>query len=125
MQQYDLLEKNDFSLEYKKSSSLPIKSSIEKKFLLSKLEKYNPVTHMLTLYTKDYCPYCTKAKNLLSSIGASFEEIDITETPEVIMELAKKSKMRTIPQIFLDDISLGGYSDIEALHRAGKLKEIL
>lgn len=80
---------------------------------------------MLTLYTKDYCPYCTKAKNLLSSIGASFEEIDITETPEVIMELAKKSKMRTIPQIFLDDISLGGYSDIEALHRAGKLKEIL
>lgn len=80
---------------------------------------------MLTLYTKDYCPYCTKAKNLLSSIGASFEEIDITETPEVIMELAKKSKMRTVPQIFLDDISLGGYSDIEALHRAGKLKEIL
>ena len=80
---------------------------------------------MLTLYTKDYCPYCTKAKNLLSSIGASFEEIDITETPEIIMELAKKSKMRTVPQIFLDDISLGGYSDIEALHRAGKLKEIL
>jgi glutaredoxin 3 len=80
---------------------------------------------MLTLYTRDYCPYCTKAKNLLSSIGASFEEIDITETPEIIMELAKKSKMRTVPQIFLDDISLGGYSDIEALHRAGKLKEIL
>ena len=80
---------------------------------------------MLTLYTKDYCPYCTKAKNLLSSIGASFEEIDITETPEIIMELAKKSKMRTVPQIFLDDISLGGYSDIEALHRAGKLTEIL
>ena len=80
---------------------------------------------MLTLYTKDYCPYCTKAKNLLSSIGASFEEIDITETPDIIMELAKKSKMRTVPQIFLDDISLGGYSDIEALHRAGKLTEIL
>lgn len=80
---------------------------------------------MLTLYTKDYCPYCTKAKNLLSSIGANFEEIDITETPEIIMELAKKSKMRTVPQIFLDDISLGGYSDIEVLHRAGKLKEIL
>ena len=80
---------------------------------------------MLTLYTKNYCPYCTKAKNLLSSIGANFEERDITKTPEVIIELAKKSNMRTVPQIFLEDISLGGYSDIEALHRAGKLKNIL
>lgn len=80
---------------------------------------------MLTLYTKDYCPYCVKAKNLLSSIGASFEEIDITETPGIIMELAKKSRMRTVPQVFLGEISLGGYTDIEALHLSWKLREIL
>lgn len=46
---------------------------------------------MITIYTKDYCPYCIKAKNLLDSLGASYEEIDITSTPEIIMELAKKS----------------------------------
>jgi glutaredoxin 3 len=56
---------------------------------------------MLTLYTKDYCPYCVKAKNLLDSIGAEYEEIDITSTPDVIIELAKKNGMRTVPQIYL------------------------
>ncbi len=56
---------------------------------------------MLTIYTKDYCPYCVKAKNLLSSLGAAYEEIDITKSPEIIMDLVKKSGMRTVPQIFI------------------------
>lgn len=56
---------------------------------------------MLTIYTKDYCPYCIKAKLLLSSIGATYEEVDITQSPEIIMELVKKSGMRTVPQIFI------------------------
>jgi glutaredoxin 3 len=76
---------------------------------------------MLTLYTKDYCPYCTKAKNLLDSIGATYEEIDITSTPEMIIELAKKSGMRTVPQIFLSDECLGGFDDVNALHQKGEL----
>ena len=76
---------------------------------------------MLTLYTKDYCPYCVKAKNLLDSLGATYETIDITSTPDVIIELAKKSGMRTVPQIFLWDECLGGYSDIAALHEKGEL----
>lgn len=46
---------------------------------------------MLTIYTKDYCPYCVKAKSLLTSIGAKYEEIDITHTPDTIIELMKKS----------------------------------
>ena len=56
---------------------------------------------MLTLYTKDYCPYCVMAKNLLSSLGVTFEEVDITKSPEIIVDLVKKSGMRTVPQIFL------------------------
>jgi glutaredoxin 3 len=56
---------------------------------------------MLTLYTKDYCPYCVKAKNFLDSIGATYETIDITSTPDIIIELAKRSGMRTVPQIYL------------------------
>ncbi len=80
---------------------------------------------MLTLYTKDYCPYCIKAKNLLDSLGATYEEIDISSTPEIIMELAKKSGMRTVPQIFLDDECLGGFDSINAMHNEGKLREKL
>lgn len=55
----------------------------------------------ITIYTKDYCPYCVKAKSLLSSLGANYEEVDITNSPDTIMELVKKSGMRTVPQIFV------------------------
>lgn len=78
---------------------------------------------MLTIYSKDYCPYCVKAKNLLSSLGISFEEIDITKSPEIIVDLVKKSGMRTVPQIFVWDECLGGYDDIAKLHAEWKLLE--
>lgn len=77
---------------------------------------------MITIYTKDYCPYCIKAKSLLSSIGATFEEVDITNSPDTIMELVKKSGMRTVPQIFVWDECLGGYDAIAALHEKGELR---
>jgi glutaredoxin 3 len=76
---------------------------------------------MLRIYTKDYCPYCVKAKNLLDSIGAIYEEIDITSTPDLIIGLAKKSGMRTVPQIFIGDKCIGGYDDIHKLHKKGEL----
>lgn len=80
---------------------------------------------MITIYTKDYCPYCVKAKLLLNSLGKEFQEIDITNTPNVMMELVQKSGMRTVPQIYVDDKCLGGYSDIQTLHDKGELLPIL
>ena len=77
----------------------------------------------ITLYSKDNCPYCVLAKNLLTSLGAEYEEIDITATPGLIMDLVKRSGMRTVPQIFLWDTCLGGYTDIAALHEKGELME--
>ena len=56
---------------------------------------------MLTIYTKEYCPYCIKAKNLLSSIGATFAEIDVTHDPDTLFKIYEKSHMRTVPQIFV------------------------
>lgn len=76
---------------------------------------------MLTLYTKDYCPYCVMAKNLLSSIGATYEEVDVTHDQDTLMKIVQKSGMRTVPQIFFGEECLGGYSDISALHSVGKL----
>ena len=80
---------------------------------------------MVQIYTKNYCPYCTKAKSLLDSLEVKYEETDITDTPEMIEELSAKSGFRTVPQIFVGDKCLGGYSDIEKLHEEGKLVDIL
>ena len=55
----------------------------------------------ITLFSKDNCPYCVLAKNLLTSLGAEYKEIDITATPGLIMDLVKRSGMRTVPQIFV------------------------
>lgn len=76
---------------------------------------------MITVYTKDYCPYCIQAKNLLDSIGATYQEIDVTHDHDMLIEIVKKSGMRTVPQIFVNDACLGGYSDIAALHESWKL----
>ena len=72
-----------------------------------------------------YCPYCTQAKSLLDSLDVKYEETDITDTPEIIEELSAKSGFRTVPQIFVGDKCLGGYSDIAKLHEEGKLVDIL
>ena len=80
---------------------------------------------MVKIYTKNYCPYCTQAKSLLDSLDVKYEETDITDTPEIIEELSAKSGFRTVPQIFVGDKCLGGYSDIAKLHEEGKLVDLL
>ena len=76
---------------------------------------------MIEIYTKNYCPYCTMAKSLLDSLKVKYKEHDITETPELIEELSKKSGFRTVPQIFVGEKCLGGFSDIDKLNAEGKL----
>ena len=76
---------------------------------------------MLKIYTKNYCHYCEKAKNLLTELGINYKEYDITSKPEEIEKLHKISGMMTVPQIFVGEKCLGGYSDIEKMHQAGTL----
>nr|MDD3719932.1 glutaredoxin domain-containing protein [Candidatus Gracilibacteria bacterium] len=82
---------------------------------------------MITIFSKDYCPYCAAAKDLLKSLGAKFSEIDITNDDEKMIEISRISGMRTVPQIYVGEITkencLGGYSDIAKLHEEGKLIE--
>ena len=75
----------------------------------------------IKIYTKDYCPYCQSAKNLLEEVGARYEEIDLTNTAERMEALAKKSGLWTVPQIFADEKCLGGFDDIHRLHKEGRL----
>lgn len=79
---------------------------------------------MVKVYTKNYCPYCVRAKALLDSLNIPYEEEDITDTPEKIEELSRKSGMMTVPQIFANEKLLGGFSDIDKLHKEGKLEEL-
>lgn len=78
------------------------------------------------LYTKDYCPYCVKAKALLKRKGVMFREIDITHSEALQKEMVGKSGGRkTVPQIFINGQSVGGADDLQALESAGKLDVLL
>lgn len=75
----------------------------------------------ITTYTKDYCPYCHKAKALLQELGVPFTDIDVTHDEETYRTVKMRSGLNTVPQIFAGDTCLGGFSDIDALHKMGKL----
>ncbi len=67
----------------------------------------------IKIYSKDYCPYCDKAKNTFKAEGWEYEEIDVTNRPELYMELKEKTGHMTVPQIFVDDEFIGGSDDLE------------
>lgn len=76
----------------------------------------------IAIYTKDYCPYCTKAKVLLDQLGMAYDEIDLSKTPDKMAELtARRPSARTVPQIFIGDEGIGGCDDLYALHAEGRL----
>ena len=78
-------------------------------------------------YTVDYCPYCKKAKALLKEKGVDFEDIDITQNEDEMREKIGKitGGRTTVPQIFINNVHIGGYTDLKALNDSGKLDEML
>ena len=79
----------------------------------------------ITVYTTASCPYCLRAKALLSRKGVAFEEISVEGDEALRAWLVERSGQRTVPQVFAGERSLGGFSDLDALDRAGKLDPIL
>lgn len=78
------------------------------------------------LYTTGYCPYCTMAKRLLAQRGvAEMKEIAIDQDPAQRDIMMAKTGRRTVPQIYIGDTHVGGYDDLAALDRAGKLLPLL
>jgi glutaredoxin 3 len=74
------------------------------------------------IYSTMFCPYCSRAKSLLSKKGVKFENIDIIEEPDRRAEMIQRANGRTtVPQIFINGEHVGGCDDIHALDRAGKL----
>ena len=78
------------------------------------------------IYTTRYCPYCIAAKRLLSQKGIEFTEIDVGGNPQGRSEMVTRANGRmTVPQIFIGSTHVGGYDDLSALDRAGKLDPLL
>ncbi len=80
----------------------------------------------VTLYTSPLCGYCHAAKRLLSTKGASFTEIDVSGDRDQRAEMVQRAKGgRTVPQIFIGETHVGGFDEMNALERAGKLDALL
>lgn len=82
----------------------------------------------IDIYTTTTCPYCVKAKKLLSILGLTYTEHNVDESfDEMTKELSEKFNkiVMTVPQIIINEHYVGGYDDLEKMHKSGKLKEIL
>lgn len=79
------------------------------------------------LYTKPTCPYCHRAKDLLSSKGVDYTEITITDlTDSQRNELSERTNnYRTVPQIFIDGNFVGGFDQLNTLDQQGELDKML
>ncbi len=77
------------------------------------------------IYTTTYCGYCRAAKSLLEQRGVRYEEVDCTEDPDKRQWLLEQTGQRTVPQIFIAGVPVGGYAELSALDRAGRLAAIL
>jgi glutaredoxin 3 len=84
------------------------------------------VMSKIEVYSTAVCPYCVAAKNLLKSKGLEWTEVRVdTDATQRDAMLARSGGRRTVPQIFINDRHVGGYDDLVAADRSGKLAELL
>ena len=79
----------------------------------------------IRVYTTTFCAYCIRAKMLLKERGLAYEEINVDGDDDKRAWLVERTGQRTVPQIFIGDESIGGFSELRALDRTGELAEKL
>ena len=80
----------------------------------------------IRMYSTATCPYCIRAERLLMARGvASIDKLRVDLDPRLRDEMIKTTGRRTVPQIFIDELHVGGFEDLSALDREGKLPELL
>jgi len=77
------------------------------------------------IYSTAICPYCTAAKRFLDSKGIGWREVRIDTDEQARTRMLAKAKRSSVPQIFIGEVHVGGYDDLIALDRAGRLTELL
>ncbi len=84
-----------------------------------------PAAPAITIYSTAVCPYCVMAKNFLKSQGREWTEVRVDTDPAAREKMVTLTKRTSVPQIFIGDVHVGGYDDMMALQRAGKLEPLL
>ncbi|BCD97905.1 glutaredoxin 3 [Marinagarivorans cellulosilyticus] len=79
----------------------------------------------ITVYSKQFCPYCVMAKRLLVSKGANFTEIKVDSDDAMLKKMMADSGQRTVPQIWIGQTHVGGYDDLAELQQKGQLDALL
>ncbi|SFG98438.1 glutaredoxin 3 [Neptunomonas qingdaonensis] len=80
---------------------------------------------MITVYSSDWCPFCTRAKMLLDQKDVTYQEIKVDNQPSKRAEMTKLSGRTSVPQIFIGNTHVGGCDDLYALERQGQLDTLL
>ena len=80
---------------------------------------------VVTVYVSDWCPYCQRAKSLLTQKQVIFGEINIDDDAKFREEMTARSNRNTVPQIFIGDKHVGGCDDLFALDQSGELDRLI
>jgi len=79
----------------------------------------------VTVYSADWCPFCSRAKALLDQRGIPFEEVNVDRIPGFREKLVEMTGRMTVPQIMIGGEPIGGFDDLSALDRSGELQRLL
>src|SRR5262249_18432441 len=83
-----------------------------------------PAMARVEVSTTPSCPYCVRAKRLLEARAIAFAEIDVSEDDDLRADLVQRTGRQTVPQIFIDGRSIGGFEELAALDAAGELSAL-
>ncbi len=75
----------------------------------------------IEIYTKPHCPYCHRAKALLNAKGLDYQEYDVSNDGQKYAEMKERSQRTTVPQVFVNNLHIGGSDDLVAADRSGQL----
>lgn len=79
----------------------------------------------ITVYTKNLCSFCSAAKQLLKSKNYPYDEVNMEGDEELMIKIMTQSGQRTVPQIFVGDVSVGGYRELTAAIASGEFAELV
>ncbi len=78
----------------------------------------------IEVYSTPNCPFCVSAKTLLKSKNLSYQEIDVSDDIDSLQKMIKLSGLRTVPQIFINNQSIGGYEELSKMNAKGELPHL-
>lgn len=79
----------------------------------------------IVMYSKDYCPYCDRARSFFENRGLEISEIDLSGNEAEFQRIKNETGWRTVPIIMINNKLIGGYTDLKALDEAGELESLL